>query len=193
MQAVTGALEYSSIAVGIQALDSMVKAAPIQVVRADTICPGKYMILITGDVASGEASLPAGRESGPSGSAGGALIDELFIPNLHQQIIPAIKGWSSVGRDRASEMWDALGVLEAYSATAGIEAGDTAAKEADIWIPEIRLVEEMGGKSFVKMIGPIDAVQVAMEAGVKAVRSRGLLCRQVIIPQPHPEIRPFVL
>jgi microcompartment protein CcmL/EutN len=90
-------------------------------------------------------------------------------------------------------MWDALGVLEAYSATAGIEAGDTAAKEADIWIPEIRLVEEMGGKSFVKMIGPIDAVQAAMEAGVRAVRSRGLFCRQVIIPQPHPEIRPFVL
>lgn len=180
--AVIGVLEFNSIAVGIHALDSMVKAAPIRIVMAKTICPGKYVIIVTGDVASVDASLTSGKESEP-----GCLIDELFIPNLNEQIIPAME------RIQRIDIWDALGVIESFSVTASIEAGDTAAKEAQVKIPDIRLAESIGGKSYVKMIGSIEAVEAAMRAGVKVVQARGLLCRKVVIPQPHPDIRPFIL
>ncbi len=179
---VIGALEFNSIAVGIEALDSMVKAALVRILKAEIICPGKYVILVTGDVASVDASLSAGKAVAPA-----CLIDELFIPNLHEQIIPAIEGGQRL------ELWDALGLIEAFSIIAGIVAGDAAAKEAEIWIPEIRLIKEMGGKSYVKMIGRIEAVEAGLKAGAALVRARGLLCREVLIPQPHPEIRPFVL
>ena len=179
--AVIGVLELASIAVGIKVLDSMVKAAPVEILKAGSVCPGKFIAVITGSVAAVEMSLLRGREAGQ-----GFLRDELFISNLHRQIIPAIRGYQKLPR------WNALGILESFSATAGIEAGDAAAKQADVWIAEIRLATGMGGKSTVKMIGPIEAVEAAMAAAAAAIKAKGLLCQEVIVPNPHPDIRPFL-
>ncbi|MBI3286863.1 MAG: BMC domain-containing protein, partial [Chloroflexi bacterium] len=44
-------VEFSSIAVGIQAGDAMAKRAPIATLRAGTVQPGKYLVLIAGEVA----------------------------------------------------------------------------------------------------------------------------------------------
>jgi len=32
-----------------------------------------------------------------------------------------------------------------------------------------------------------------MKAGVEHIRGKGLLCQEVVIPNPHPDIRPFFL
>ena len=55
---VLGVLEFNSIAAGVEAMDYMVKAAPVKIVDATTICPGKFLILITGEVAAVDASPP---------------------------------------------------------------------------------------------------------------------------------------
>jgi len=179
---VLGVLEFSSIAAGVLALDFMVKAAPIKIVEAKTICPGKFIILITGEVAAVDASLTAGKKAGE-----GYLIDELFIPRLHRYIIPAIVGAVEC------KIWDAVGIIECFSTTASIVAGDIAAKTADVIITELRLSTGMGGKSYVKMVGDIYQVEAAMKAGVDYVKSRGLLCKDIILAKPHPEIKPFFL
>jgi microcompartment protein CcmL/EutN len=179
---VLGVLEFSSIASGIQAMDAMVKAAPVRIIEAKTICPGKFVVLVAGEVAEVDASLTAGKRGRES-----LLIDELFIPNLHRSIIPAVTG--SV----ECPIWDAVGVIECFSVVAGIEAGDIAAKAADVLVTEVRLATGMGGKSTVKMMGPVDAVEASMRAGVGHVKGKGLLCQEVVIPNPHPDIRPFFL
>ena len=179
---VLGVLEFNSIAVGINAMDDMVKAAPVKIIEGKTICPGKFVVLITGDVAAVDASLTAGKATGE-----GYLIDELFIPRLHEYIIPAI-----VGAVECS-IWDAVGIIEAFSIIASIEAGDLAAKTADVIITEIRLATGLGGKSYVKMVGNIYEVEAAMSAGVNYIKSKGLLCKDVTLPQPHPDIKPFFL
>ena len=179
---VLGVLEFSSIAVGIKAMDDMVKAAPIKIIDAKTVCPGKFVVLITGEVAAVDASLTAGKAGKE-----GLLIDELFIANLHPYIIPAIVGAVEC------EIWDAVGIIESFSVVASIVAGDIAAKTADVVITELRLAAGMGGKSYVKMMGNVYEVGAGMAAGVKYVQERGLLCQEVIIPKPHPDIRPFFL
>jgi microcompartment protein CcmL/EutN len=179
---VIGVQEYSSIAAGVLALDALVKAAPVSLLAARIVNPGKLVVLFTGDVASVEAALAAG-----TAAAGETLIDELFIPNLHRLVIPAIRAVVAVRE------WDALGIIESLSVTAGIEAADAAAKEADVEIPEIRLAGGMGGKSTVKLMGSLRDVQAAVQAGVRRVEAGGKLCRQVVIPRPHPDIRWFVL
>jgi microcompartment protein CcmL/EutN len=179
---VLGVLEFNSIAIGIYSLDAMVKAAPIKIIDAKTICPGKYVIIISGDVAAVDAALTAGKETGR-----GYIIDELFLPNLEQQIIPAITG--SV----ECSIWDAVGIIETFSVISSIEAGDIAAKISEITIPEIRLAVGMGGKSYVKIIGTLNAVEVAMEAAVERIRKKGLLCMNTIIPKPHSDIKPFFM
>ena len=174
---VIGVQEFSSIAVGFLALDAVVKAAPVRILATRIVTPGKLVVLYTGDVASVEASLTAGREAGAED-----LLDELFIPNLHPEVIPAIEGSVQVLE------WDALGIIESLSVTAGIVSADLAAKETDVRIPEIRLAGGMGGKSTIKMMGRLEDVQASLAAAAGYVQSRGLLCRQVLIPRPHPDI-----
>jgi microcompartment protein CcmL/EutN len=179
---VIGVQEFASVADGVLALDAIVKAAPVDLLGVRTVTPGKLVVLFTGDVASVEASLTAGREV-----SGESLIDELFIPNLHPRVIPAIRGEVQI------DSWDALGIIESFSVTASIAAADIAVKEGRVQLPEVRLAGGMGGKSYVKIMGPIEEVQAAVAAGVGHVRGRGLLCQQVIIPRPHPDIRAHVL
>lgn len=179
---VIGVQEYASIAAGVLALDAVVKAAPVAVLAARVVTPGKLVLLFTGDVASVAVSLAAGREA-----AAETLLDELFIANLHRLVIPAIRAVVAVRE------WDALGIIEGLSVAAGIEAADAAAKEAEVEIPEIRLAGGMGGKSTVKLMGSLRDVQAAVRAATARVQAGGRLCRQVVIPRPHPDIRPFVL
>lgn len=176
--AVLGVQEFASIAIGLAALDAMVKAAPVQVLQTLTVCPGRLVLIITGDVASVEIALAAGRTAGDDV----VVVDELFIPNLHPMVIPAMRG-SLVARE-----WDALGVIESLSVTGGIAAADAMAKEAPVTVLEVRLSGGMGGKSTVKVMGPLHEVESAMKAGEEQVRRRGRLCARIVIPRPHPDV-----
>jgi len=177
---VLGVQEFFDTAKGIEALDAMVKAAPVSIVTVLTVTPARFVVLLTGDVASVQSALEAGRRTG-----GQSLVDELFLANLHPWVLPAISGEVEDGD------WDALGILEAASITSGIEAGDLAAKRADVRLVEIRLDSHLGGRSTVKMVGPLDEVQAAMEVAVSSISAKRMLVRSVVIPRPHPDIKPF--
>lgn len=179
---VLGAIEFSSIAIGFKALDQMVKVAPIKIIDAITICPGKYLVVFSGDVASVEYSFNKGIETGK-----GHVVDSLFLPMIHQNVVPAI------GKIIKADNWDAIGIIETFSVTSSIEAADFAAKEGGVKIIEVRLAIGFGGKSYVKLIGSLDAVEAAMKAGTVKAKEKKLLCMETIIPQPHKELIPFFL
>lgn len=179
---VLGALEFSSIAIGIKALDEMVKIAPISIIDARTICPGKYLIVFSGDVASVEYSFKKGFETGKE-----CIVDSLFLPMIHQEVIPAI------GKIIKTDNWDTIGIIETLSVVSSIEAADAAAKEGGVNIIEVRLAIGFGGKSYLKMMGKLEDVQAAMAAGTAKAKAKEQLCMETIIPQPHIEIKPFFL
>jgi hypothetical protein len=66
MQPAIALLEFDSIAVGVRAGDAMVKRAPVEVTYAGTVHPGKYLVLVGGDVASVEEAYAAGLDAGPT-------------------------------------------------------------------------------------------------------------------------------
>ncbi len=179
---VLGALEFSSYAIGIKALDEMVKIAPIKIIDARTISSGKYLILFSGDVASVEYSFNKGLETG-----GQFIVDSLFLPMIHQDVIPAI------GNIVQIKEWSAIGIIETISVISSIEAADIAAKAGGVRIIEVRLANGFGGKSYVKMMGSLDEVETAMAAGTIKAKEKQLLCMETIIPQPHNEIKPFFM
>ncbi|MCD8276657.1 BMC domain-containing protein, partial [Enterocloster citroniae] len=80
-----GFLELNSIAKGILAVDMMLKAAEIKLVSARPSCPGKYQILITGEVSAVESALRIGEESAKTN-----VVDRLLIPRVNPQVIEAI-------------------------------------------------------------------------------------------------------
>ena len=59
-----GAIELSSIGIGYQIEDEMLKAASVELLIARTICSGKYLIVIGGCVSDVEAAIQAGVTDG---------------------------------------------------------------------------------------------------------------------------------
>ncbi len=172
-----GLIEYSSIARGIGSADAMVKAAAVELVISRTICSGKFMNLIAGDVQAVKNAIAAGEEYGME-----TVIDSFVIPNVHPDVFPAMSGSTQVTK------LDALGVIESFSVASLIEGADQAAKAADVKLIEIRLAMALGGKAFVTLTGAVGAVESAVAAGAEIVSRNGMLVHTVVIPSPRPEL-----
>lgn len=172
-----GLIELSSIASGFGASDAMLKAADVEIVLARTICSGKYMVMVRGDVAAVESAVSAGIQAGGFG-----VIDSFVIPNIHESVFPAISGTNKV------ETLEALGVLESFSVASLIEGADAAVKAANVELIELRLAMALGGKAFLTLTGNVAAVQSAIDAGARVVGGKGLLVNKIVIPSPRPEL-----
>jgi microcompartment protein CcmL/EutN len=170
-----GLLEVSSIGRGFAAEDAMLKAAEVELLLARTICSGKYLVVIAGDVASVQASMEAGEDAVHDG-----LIESRIIPRLHPSVFPAIS--QSVEIDPESA--EALGIVETFSAAAIVEAADAAAKAASVTLFRIHLAMALGGKGFLLMTGDVGSVKAGVEAGARVAGSEGMLVSKVVIPSP---------
>jgi len=170
-------IDFSSIAVGIEAADAMVKRAEIAVIRAGTVQPGRYLVLIGGTVAEVQESLDAGREVG-----GDTILDLVFLPNVHPEVVDAIGG------GRVPGAADALGVVETTTVASAIRAADAGIKGADVRLVEVRLADGLGGKGIVLYSGLVADVEAAVEIGVGVLERPDLLVRQVVISQLHTEM-----
>lgn len=169
-----GMVELSSIARGVECSDAMVKAAQVDLIRAATVCPGKYIVIVAGDTGNVKAAMAAGTDTG-----GEYVVDTLQISNAHEQLIPAISGTVSI------EQPQALGIIEYYSVASAILAADEAAKAAQITLIEIRIGYAIGGKGFVSLTGEVDAVKTAVAA---AQKKRELYLESTVIPRPSPQV-----
>jgi len=172
-----GLIELTSIAAGFQSCDAMLKAASVDLVLSRSICSGKYMVMVRGDVGAVQAAVSAGNSAGHF-----SVIDSFVIPNLHESVFPAISGASKV------EEMEALGIVESFSVASLIEGADAAVKTAAVQLIEIRLAMALGGKAFVTMTGDVAAVQSAVDAAAKVIGQKGMLVNKVVIPHPRPEL-----
>ena len=117
MSKAIGMIEYQTVSTGVVAADTMVKTADVDIIEAQTVCPGKYIVIITGELSAVRAAVDASKAQYEEG-----LIDSFVLGNPHESIFSAIYGSTTLGDV------DALGVLETYSAASIIVAADTAAK-----------------------------------------------------------------
>jgi microcompartment protein CcmL/EutN len=170
-------IELGSIAAGFEVCDAMLKTADVELLLSRSICSGKYLVMVRGDVAAVQSSVAAGTQVG-----GFSLIDTFVIPNVDESVFPAISGTTKV------EALEALGILESFSVASLIEGADAAVKTANVRLIEIRLAMALGGKAFVTLTGSVAAVQSAVDAGAQAIARKGLLVNKVVIPSPRPEL-----
>lgn len=172
-----GLIEYSSIAKGIGSADAMVKAAAVELVISRTICSGKYINLVAGDVQAVKSAVADGEEYAQE-----TVINTFIIPNVHPDVFSAMSGSTGV------ESLDALGIVESFSVASLIEGADAAAKAAEVKLIEIRLAMAMGGKAFFTMTGAVGAVRSAVTAAEEKISNEGMLVNSVVIPSPRPEL-----
>ena len=151
------------------------KRASVQLLRAKTTHPGKYVILIRGGVDEVSESVKAGVTA-----SGDALIDHLVLPNPHDQLLDVLDG-------PREPVIEALGVLETNSVASTIRGADAALKVAEVHARTIRLADDLGGKGCFVFCGVLHDVQEAMSAALTAVGD-GLVAGHDIIANPHPAV-----
>ena len=172
-----GLVETQSIARGITVADAAVKKAVVQLLSIARSRLASTCALISGEVGEVEEAMAAGRAQ-----AGTALCDELFLPQVHDEVIGALRrprpvSPSSLSEDRS------LGVLEVPSAAATLLAADGACKAAEVTIFELRLCDGIGGKAFAIFVGEQDMVEAALSVGEELL-SPGLFRTRVDCSSP---------
>jgi microcompartment protein CcmL/EutN len=174
-----GLLEVSSVALGYLAEDAMLKAAAVEIILARSICSGKFLVVVAGDVASVQAAVAAGEVVTSDG-----LIEAEVISRIHASVFPAIA--QAVDLDPAQE--GALGIVETFSAAGAVRVADAAAKAANVVLFRIHLAMALGGKGFVMLTGDVASVSAAVEAGSRVAAEDGILVSRVVIPAPRREL-----
>ena len=174
--------EYMTVSVGIKAADIMVKTADVNIIEAQVVCPGKYLILIEGELSAVRAALDNVSERFPE-----KLIDSFVLGNPHESIFPAIYGTSEVVDKRA------LGVLETYSAASIIVAADIAAKTSFVNLIELRIATGMCGKSYMLLTGEIAAVEAAIERAKQEVGEGNMFLDSSVIASPDEKMWSSIL
>lgn len=177
-----GCVELNSIGMGMQTADEMVKAAEVGLVLARPTCPGRYLVLVTGDTGAVTSSVERGRAMG-----GDMVVDWFVIPNVHESVIPAMNG-TGLGVPI-----NALGIIETCTTASCILAADAAAKAGNVHLLDLRFAAGLGGKAFVLMTGEVSSVQSSVAAGVAGVGDGGPVLSQVVIPSPSDELKAQLL
>ena len=175
-----GMIEFKTVSAGVTAADAMVKTAAVELMEAQTVCPGKYIALITGDLSAVDAAVANAKTQ-----YGEQLIDSFVLGNPHEGIFPAIYGTTHV------EHISSLGILETFDAAAIIVAADVAA--ADVELIELRIAKGMCGKSYVFLCGEVSAVDAAISRARESVSEGGMYLDSTVIAHPDPQICKSIL
>lgn len=177
-----GMVEYTDVSTGIQAADTMVKTSAVEIIEAQVVCPGKYIVIIAGQLSAIRAAVDAAKTQ-----YGDKLVDSFVLGNIHQGVFPALYATVEVENPRA------LGVVETFSGAAAIVAADAAAKTADVTLVELRICRGMCGKSYLYMTGEVAAVTAAVDNAKAAAGDKGMLLDFAVIPNPDAKLWETIL
>ncbi len=177
-----GLIEVMNVSKGIRVTDEMLKSAGVTLIQSGSVCPGKFVTLVGGDLSSIQAAIERAAVV-----AEDSMIDKFVIGNLGDKVFEAICGTAVVKEKKA------LGIIETFTAASAIEAADAAVKAAVVSLIEVRVARGLGGKCFVTLTGDVADVTAAVEAGAKLAAKTGVLINTEVIAKPHPELWEAVL
>lgn len=172
-----GLVELRSIARGMLTTDAMLKASDVELLRAHVVCPGKYIILIAGNISHVKNAVAVGRQVAPE-----VVVDEFVLNNVHPSVFPALTATTEIEDVRS------VGVIETFTLAAAIVAADTAVKAAPVNLIEIRLPFAMGGKAFTVLTGEVSAVRSAVNSAAMLLKDEGVIDSFTVIPAPHKDL-----
>ena len=150
---ILGLCEWSAITPGMVATDAMLKRAPVEVLETGPIDPGRYLTVLTGELACVEEAVAAGVASGAAN-----VVRSAVLANLHPAVLAAVRG------DAEPPAHDAVGIVETSDTVAAVCAADMACKAAPIMPMTLHLARHIGGKGYFVFAGALPDVEAAEEA-----------------------------
>lgn len=176
MEYALGMVEFKNIAMGITITDQIVKVAQINIVKSLITCPGKYMVIICGQLSAIQVAIET------SLNYNELVADYFILGNPHERIFQAFEGNYQLPKHQA------LGIIETFNVPCLIEAADQVVKTARCHIMKIKMARELGGKGLVLFSGEIADVEASSKVAVKWASEKDKLVSHTIIASPDPMI-----
>lgn len=169
-----GSLEFRSICKGIEISNEILKQNNIEILYAKSICPGKFIIIFSGDSQDIKEAVELGQSLGEN-----YIVETFVINKVHNQIIDGLKSkYENKNTDGLC-----VGVMETTKVCSGIKALDCALKSSDVNLLKIQLAFAIGGKFVFLISGSVSSVENAI------YNSKSILDEKEII---NTAIMPFV-
>jgi microcompartment protein CcmL/EutN len=170
-------VEFKSVSRGIIVTDYMLKAAKVNLVIATSLCPGKYLSIVEGDVeavtkAVTTADLLGGRH----------VFSSFMISGVNNDVIKAITGGTT------ERLQDSIGIIESLQMANLINAADISADSAEIKFLEFRLGKGCGVNSFYIVTGDLDSVNESVKKAADFLREQGALIAYKVIANPDRDL-----
>lgn len=172
-----GIIEFNSIAKGIEATDIALKSAEVTLIKSGTTCPGKFLLILSGNVESIKSAIKSGVEIGREN-----IVNSNYLPKINPKVIASLNGTTEI------RGLNSLGILEFFDISSSIIAADELVKSSNVEILEIRTGYAIGGKSFITLTGDFSSVKTAIDVGAKIGEKNGTLVNKAVIASPKPEL-----
>lgn len=177
-----GALEFRSISKGIEVSNEIIKKSEVEIIFFKTICPGKFLVIVTGDEGEVDEAIMYGETIGE-----GTIVDSFRVHAVSTPIIEAFRNKYS-----SKEVAGALGIMETSKVCAGIKALDKALKSSDIKLVKMQLAFGIGGKLVYIVTGTLSSIEYGLREG-KEVLTKSEHANISIIPSPSRDMTKHLL
>ena len=167
-------LDFTEVPAGVDAVDALLKRAPVAFLRSGTVTHGRYLVLFGGSTAATAEALTAAVAVG-----GAPLLDQAFLPDVHPALFDGVLG-------ARRKPWGSLLVLETETAASLLRAVEAALKGTTVDLVELRLSDSgLAGKGVAFLSGTLPDVEAALQLAEGGLGDppRGLAHR--LIPAPH--------
>ena len=168
-----GVVETKTIASGVRLADEMLKIADVTLVKAATICSGRYLIFVSGKQADVAMAVGHARLTN-------RLTGDFVISGVSSELVAVLKKRVAIKVDQA------IGLVESSTVSAGIAAADAAVKSADISL--IRLVTGFGicGKCYFIFSGELAAVEEANNTAKEFLGTKYI--ESIVLARPEHDV-----
>jgi microcompartment protein CcmL/EutN len=167
-------LDFAQVPAAVDAVDALLKKAPIAFLRSGTVSRGRFLVLFGGSTAATAEALSEAVAVG-----GSTLLDRAFLPDVHPALFEAVFG----ARRKPS---GSLLVLETSTASGLVRSVEAALKGTPVDLVELRLSDDgLAGKGVAFLSGFLPDVEEAARLAASGLGEAPLGFSHRLIRAPH--------
>ncbi len=169
MDSSIGLFEFYSISDGLKMTDIVLKSSNVQIHRNEIICPGKYALLVKGELKAVSNAVTRAR-------------DENMVTMLKAELISDIsnKVFEAINRNVVLEKADSVGVVETKNYVMSLVLADLMVKNANITIQKIPDRLGVVGKGLIIYSGSTSEVTSAHNSAISSKFADNIMSSNII-------------
>ena len=161
--------EFKSISKGIEVTDEMVKLAQVQILLFRVICPGRLLVILSGEEDAVTTVFSKGNHAG-----NGQILDSAIVSGVQSNIIQALTSRIIMAPKGA------LGLFETMTISSGIKALDSTLKGGNLNLVKLQIASGISGRLVFTVSGDVSDVEQGIKSGKEAIEARRIINTSII-------------